>query len=180
MPARVGRRIPELTLVRHDGVPVPPADPGAWTVLHCFPGAFVPGVQGLPPYWADIPGAPGCTLESSSYARRAADFAAAGAPILGASTQRPDQLAAFAAHAELPFPLLCDADERLARRCCPLSEPPAPTGSSGPHCCSNPPRRCAQRPRTSPGESGCSSSPARRPGRLRCEESSIFFWLRAS
>ncbi|MFU8852210.1 winged helix-turn-helix transcriptional regulator [Micromonospora sp. SL1-18] len=112
--ALVGRRLPELTLVRHDGVPVPPSDPGAWTVLYCFPGAFVPGVHGLPPYWADIPGAPGCTLESSTYAARAADFAAAGARIHGVSTQRPDQLAAFAAHAELPFPLLSDADGRLA------------------------------------------------------------------
>ncbi|MEV6493770.1 helix-turn-helix domain-containing protein, partial [Actinoplanes sp. NPDC051633] len=64
--ALVGRRLPELTLVRHDGVPVPPAEPDAWTVLYCFPGAFMPEVQGLPPYWADIPGAPGCTLESST------------------------------------------------------------------------------------------------------------------
>ena len=110
----VGRRLPELSLVRHDGVPVPPAHRDAWTVLYCFPGAFVPGVQGLPPFWADIPGAAGCTLESSTYATRAADFAAAGARIHGVSTQRPDQLAAFAAHAELPFPLLSDADGRLA------------------------------------------------------------------
>lgn len=112
--ALVGRRLPELTLVRHDGVPVPPAGPDAWTVLYCFPGAFVPGAQGLPPYWADIPGAPGCTLESGTYAARADDFAAAGARIHGVSTQHPDQLAAFAAQAELPFPLLSDADGRLA------------------------------------------------------------------
>lgn len=109
----VGRRLPDLTLVRHDGVPVPPGDPDAWTVLYCFPGAFVPDVQGLPPYWTDIPGAAGCTLESRTYAARAADFAAAGARIHGVSTQRPDQLAAFVAHAELPFPLLSDADGRL-------------------------------------------------------------------
>ncbi|WP_433796855.1 winged helix-turn-helix transcriptional regulator [Actinoplanes sp. CA-252034] len=111
--ALVGRRIPELTLPRHDGVPVPPAAVGAWTVLYCFPGAFVPGAQGLPPQWSDIPGAPGCTLESATYAARAADFTAAGAHIQGVSTQRPDQLAAFAAHAGLPFPLLSDTDGRL-------------------------------------------------------------------
>ncbi|WP_203717739.1 winged helix-turn-helix transcriptional regulator [Asanoa siamensis] len=112
--ALIGRRLPDLTLARHDGAPVPPADPDAWTVLYCFPGAFVPGVQGLPPYWGDIPGAAGCTLESHTYAARAADFTAAGARIHGVSTQRPDQLAAFAAHAELPFPLLSDAEGRLA------------------------------------------------------------------
>ncbi|MBF9131106.1 winged helix-turn-helix transcriptional regulator [Plantactinospora sp. S1510] len=114
MHALVGRRLPELTLVHHDGTPVPPAAPDAWTVLYCFPGAFVPGVQGYPPSWGDIPGAHGCTLESNTYAARAADFTAAGALIHGVSTQRPDQLAAFAAHAELPFPLLSDADGRLA------------------------------------------------------------------
>ncbi|HWS35024.1 MAG TPA: winged helix-turn-helix transcriptional regulator [Actinoplanes sp.] len=111
--ALTGRRLPGLTLTRHDGVPVPPAAPDSWTVLYCFPGAFVPGTQGLPPNWSDIPGAPGCTLESSTYAARTADFTAAGATIHGVSTQRPDQLAAFAAHAGLPFPLLSDTDGRL-------------------------------------------------------------------
>ncbi|KAB1909734.1 winged helix-turn-helix transcriptional regulator [Micromonospora tulbaghiae] len=112
--ALVGRRLPELTLVRHDGVPVPPTTPDAWTVLYCFPGAFAPGTPDPPPHWADIPGALGCTLESTTYAARATDFAAAGARIRGVSTQPPDQLAAFAAYAGLPFPLLSDADGRLA------------------------------------------------------------------
>lgn len=111
--ALIGRRLPDLTLPRHDGVPVSPAAPGAWTVLYGFPGAFVPGSQGLPPQWSDIPGAPGCTLETMTYGARAADFTAAGARIHGVSTQRPDQLAAFAAHAALPFPLLSDTDGRL-------------------------------------------------------------------
>ncbi|MEU4163124.1 winged helix-turn-helix transcriptional regulator [Actinoplanes sp. NPDC026670] len=111
--ALVGRRLPALTLARHDGVTVPPAVTDSWTVLYCFPGAFVPGSQGLPPSWSDIPGAPGCTLESMTYARHAPDFTAAGAQVHGVSTQRPDQLAAFAAHARLPFPLLSDTDGRL-------------------------------------------------------------------
>lgn len=97
----VGRRIPAVRLE-------------AWTVLYFFPGAFPPDVPGYPPGWGDIPGATGCTLESLTYAARAADFAAAGVQIRGVSTQRPDQLAAFAAHAALPFPLLSDQDVRLA------------------------------------------------------------------
>ncbi|GAA3338890.1 hypothetical protein GCM10020358_20610 [Amorphoplanes nipponensis] len=97
----VGRRIPDLRLE-------------TWTVLYFFPGAFAPDTPGYPPGWADIPGAAGCTLESMTYAARAADFAAAGAQIRGVSTQRPDQLEAFAAHAGLPFPLLSDQDGRLA------------------------------------------------------------------
>lgn len=84
------------------------------TVLYFFPGAFAPGTQGHPPGWADIPGAGGCTLESATYAARAGDFAAQGVRITGVSTQRPDQLDAFAAYAKLPFPLVSDQDGKLA------------------------------------------------------------------
>ncbi|MEV4707835.1 winged helix-turn-helix transcriptional regulator [Actinoplanes sp. NPDC049316] len=84
------------------------------TVLYFFPGAYAPGAQGYPPGWADIPGAAGCTLESTTYAARAGEFAAHGVRITGVSTQRPDQLEAFAEHAQLPFPLLSDQDGRLA------------------------------------------------------------------
>ncbi|MEU4693667.1 winged helix-turn-helix transcriptional regulator [Actinoplanes sp. NPDC023714] len=87
---------------------------GAWTVLYCFPGAWAPAAQGYPPHWTEIPGAAGCTLESTTYAARHDDFAAAGVQVRGVSTQRPDQLAAFAEHARLPFPLLSDQDQKLA------------------------------------------------------------------
>lgn len=110
----VGRRLPPLELTRHDGAVESPAVPGRWTVLYLFPGAFAPGAPGLPPAWADIPGAVGCTLESRTYADRHASLRAAGAEVRGVSTQRPDQLAAFAAHARLPYPLLADEDAWLA------------------------------------------------------------------
>jgi len=110
----VGRRLPEVTLDRHDGLPDTPSVPGAWTVLYFFPGAFAPGAPDYPPYWSDIPGAGGCTLESMTYAARVADFAAAGARVRGVSTQRPDQLAAFAASTNLPFSLLSDQDSKLS------------------------------------------------------------------
>ena len=110
----VGRRLPDVTLDRHDGLPDTPAVAGAWTVLYFFPGAFAPGAPDYPPYWSDIPGAGGCTLESMAYASRAGDFAAAGAQVRGVSTQRPDQLAAFASYAALPFPLLSDQDSKLS------------------------------------------------------------------
>jgi DNA-binding HxlR family transcriptional regulator/peroxiredoxin len=113
--ALAGRRLPEVTLPRQDGAPVEPAGLGGWTVLFCFPGAFAPASQGhLPPLWGDIPGAPGCTLETTTYGARAELFTAAGARIRGVSTQRPDQLSAFAEHAALPYELLSDADGRLA------------------------------------------------------------------
>ncbi|RZU75358.1 HxlR family transcriptional regulator [Micromonospora kangleipakensis] len=110
----VGRRLPALALPRHDAGEEAPAVPGRWTVLYLFPGAFAPGAQGLPPGWEDIPGAIGCTLESRTYADRHDLFRAADAEVRGVSTQRPDQLRAFAEHARLPFPLLSDQDGRLA------------------------------------------------------------------
>ncbi|WP_446220423.1 winged helix-turn-helix transcriptional regulator [Micromonospora sp. IBHARD004] len=110
----VGRRLPALTLPRHDAGEEAPAVPGRWTVLYLFPGAFAPGAQGLPRGWEDIPGAIGCTLESRTYADRHDLFRAAGAELRGVSTQRPDQLRAFAEHARLPYPLLSDQDGRLA------------------------------------------------------------------
>ncbi|MGS2615729.1 winged helix-turn-helix transcriptional regulator [Micromonospora sp. LZ34] len=110
----VGRRLPEVVLPGPDGRPVAPTDGRRWSVLYFFPGAFAPGARELPPGWGEIPGATGCTLESTTYAARDADFRAAGARIVGVSTQRPDQLADFVAYADLPFPLLSDQDGRLA------------------------------------------------------------------
>ena len=103
------RRVHGLTGHRIPGFTVE-----APTVLYFFPGAYAPGAQGYPPGWADIPGAAGCTLESATYAARAPEFAAHGVRITGVSTQRPDQLEAFAEHARLPFPLLSDQDGKLA------------------------------------------------------------------
>jgi len=111
----VGRELPGAVLRDHQHAEVPPTAPGgAWTVLYFFPGAFAPGTQGYPPGWGDIPGAGGCTLESLTYASRHGDFAALGVALRGVSTQRPDELAAFAAHARLPYPLLSDQDMKLA------------------------------------------------------------------
>ncbi|SCF12625.1 transcriptional regulator, HxlR family [Micromonospora coriariae] len=110
----IGRRLPDVVLPGPDGQPVALTDGDAWSVLYLFPGAYAPGTQGYPPGWADIPGARGCTLESTTYADRYADFQASGARVWGISTQRPDQLGDFAAYARLPFPLLSDQDGRLA------------------------------------------------------------------
>jgi peroxiredoxin len=79
-------------------------------LLYAFPGAFVPIGNPLPPDWADIPGAAGCTLESTTYRDRYSEFAQAGVAVRGLSTQRPDQLNAFVQHVNLPFPLMSDED----------------------------------------------------------------------
>ena len=112
--ALVGAQVPDLRLTAMDGTDRDPLASDSCTVLYCFPGAFAPQSHGYPRDWGDIPGAAGCTLESFTYRDRAAAFTEAGAVVRGVSTQRPDQLEAFAEHARLPFPLLSDQDSRLA------------------------------------------------------------------
>lgn len=113
--ALVGSRVPDLLLTDGSGAPVDPVDADApWTVLFCFPGAYAPDSGGYPPAWSEIPGTSGCTLEARTYAARYDALTAAGARVHGVSTQRPDQLAAFAAHEALPYAMLSDQDDRLA------------------------------------------------------------------
>ena len=107
-----GSPMPALTLPAHDGSSVRVVGEG-WRVLYFFPGAFVPDVHGYPPRWDEIPGAAGCTLESTTYAARHPAFTELGCGVYGVSTQRPDQQAAFAEFADLPFLLLSDEDTRL-------------------------------------------------------------------
>ncbi|WP_037852545.1 winged helix-turn-helix transcriptional regulator [Streptomyces sp. NRRL S-340] len=113
--ALVGRTLPPLELAGPGGVPADPVSADhTWTVLYCFPGAYAPGGHDYPPGWDRIPGTLGCTLESCTYRDRMAEFARRDARVHGVSTQRPDQLAAFAEHERIAFPLLSDADLQLA------------------------------------------------------------------
>jgi DNA-binding HxlR family transcriptional regulator/peroxiredoxin len=112
--ALVGRKIPSLQLVSDADVQTDPVAPTPWSVIFCFPGAFPPNTDGYPPGWADIPGTTGCTLESLTYRERSPEFVSRGASVSGVSTQRPDQLAAFSRHADLPFALLSDEELELA------------------------------------------------------------------
>ena len=109
----VGHRIPPLELTDHRAGRSDPVGAAEWTVLYCFPGAWAPHAPGHPPGWEAIPGAPGCTLESSTFRDLLPDFADRDALVHGVSTQRPDQLGDFAAHHRIPFPLLSDQDVRL-------------------------------------------------------------------
>ncbi|MEV6649574.1 winged helix-turn-helix transcriptional regulator [Streptomyces sp. NPDC051219] len=107
-----GTRVPDLRLLDHRGEVRDPVSVSPYTVLYCFPGAYAHG-ESYPPGWAEIPGAAGCTLESSTYRDRSAEFTAAGATVHGVSTQRPDEQRAFADKERLRFPLLSDAELAL-------------------------------------------------------------------
>ncbi|MBA2948343.1 winged helix-turn-helix transcriptional regulator [Streptomyces himalayensis] len=107
-----GTRLPELQLIDDQGELLDPVADTPYTVLYCFPGAYARS-DAYPPGWSEIPGAPGCTLESCTYRDRLAEFTAAGATVHGVSTQRPDEQRAFAEAERLHFRLLSDADLTL-------------------------------------------------------------------
>jgi DNA-binding HxlR family transcriptional regulator/peroxiredoxin len=110
----VGARVPDMRLPAARGRHRDPVSRRPWTVVYCFPGAYAPGTMRYPPGWSNIPGASGCTVESSTFRDHVDDFAERGVEIHGVSTQRPDHLRAFADHSRIPFALLSDADLMLA------------------------------------------------------------------
>jgi DNA-binding HxlR family transcriptional regulator/peroxiredoxin len=95
----VGTHVPPL---RDD-----PVTDAAYTVVYCYPGTALPAIDA-------VPGGPGCTLESCTYRDRLGEFARLGARVVGVSTQRPEEQAAFAGANGIQFPLVSDADLELA------------------------------------------------------------------
>lgn len=110
----VGSSVPALRLPAAGGGLRDPLAAPRWTVLYCFPGAYAPGHGSHPEGWGDIPGARGCTVESCAFRDALPRFHEQRAEVVGVSTQRSDELAAFARHHRIPFPLLSDANVELA------------------------------------------------------------------
>ena len=78
-----------------------------------YPRTGLPG--GLSPDgWDAIPGARGCTPQSCAFRDHAADLAAAGAHVVGISSQTPAEQSEFAAREHIPYPLLADPGLELA------------------------------------------------------------------
>jgi peroxiredoxin len=82
-------------------------------VLYIYPRTGAPGVP-LPDGWDYIPGVRGCTLQSCAYRDSLVEFERLGARVAGLSAQSPAEQKEFATREKIPFPLLSDADLRLA------------------------------------------------------------------
>ena len=82
-------------------------------IIYAYPLTARPALD-PPEGWDQIPGARGCTPESCGFRDHAAELAAAGASVAGLSTQDTDYQREAVERLRLPFPLLSDADGKLA------------------------------------------------------------------
>ena len=96
-----GDPAPDFTLPDQDGEAVTLSDlRGRPVVLYFYPKADTPG----------------CTAQACGVRDHAADYAAAGAVVLGISRDPVERLKAFADKHDLDFRLLSDADHAVAER----------------------------------------------------------------
>ena len=111
----LGRRVPALTLPATSGDALDLSALTGRTIVYAYPRTGRPGEAPLVEDWDKIPGARGCTPESCAFRDHHAELRAAGAGVVGLSTQDPDYQREAATRLHLSFPLLSDADLALTR-----------------------------------------------------------------
>ena len=111
----VGAVLPSVPLEAIDGTRVDVAALAGRTVLYAYPRTGVPGEPALDEDWDLIPGARGCTPQACDFRDHHGDLEAAGARVLGLSTQDTAYQREAAGRLHLPFAILSDADLALTR-----------------------------------------------------------------
>jgi peroxiredoxin len=110
-----GRRLQSIALPATSGQPIDLSVLTGRTVVYAYPRTGEPGADPLVAGWDDIPGARGCTPEACAFRDHQAELLAAGARVVGVSTQTPAYQAEAASRLHLNYPLVSDADLRLTR-----------------------------------------------------------------
>ncbi len=108
-----GLSLPPVPLPATDGTEVDLSALTGRTVVYAYPRTGEPGVDPLVADWDAIPGARGCTPESCGFRDHHTELAAAGAAVLGLSTQDTGYQRAAVDRLRLPFALLSDDELRL-------------------------------------------------------------------
>jgi peroxiredoxin len=112
----MGALIPDVQLQATDGRLVSLARLGNFrTIVYAYPRTGRPGEPELTPDWDLIPGARGCTPEACGFRDHHNELKAAGAGVLGLSTQSTADQRELVARLHLPFPILSDEDLVLTR-----------------------------------------------------------------
>jgi len=108
-----GLRLPPVLLPATDGTQVEMSALTGRTVLYLYPMTGTPG-EALPEGWDETPGARGCTPQACAFRDHQRDLYALGARVYGISAQSIAEQREAAERLHLPYPLLSDADFRLA------------------------------------------------------------------
>ena len=97
----VGTQAPDFSVETHDGTALQLSEllKRSTVVLFFYPRDFTPG----------------CTAEACAFRDDYADFAKAGAAVVGVSADSGESHRRFAQHHNLPFPLISDADGTLRK-----------------------------------------------------------------
>jgi len=112
----LGSRAPDIALPTTDGRKISLATYQApRIVVYAYPRTGRPGEAPLVEDWNAIPGARGCTPETSGFRDHHAELVAAGAEVFGMSTQDTAYQRELVTRLRLPFPILSDADLELTR-----------------------------------------------------------------
>ncbi len=110
----IGASLPDIALAATDGTTVNLSNLAGRTVIYVYPMTAQPGVA-LPDDWDQIPGARGCTPQSCSFRDHLSELRELGVDhLFGLSVQGTDWQQEAAERLHLPFPLLSDAEFRLA------------------------------------------------------------------
>lgn len=108
-----GMSLPSIPLMSTDGDSVDLARLTGTTVLFIYPRTGTPDSD-PPPGWDMTPGMRGCTPQACRYRDSHAQFQQHGVRLFGLSSQESSYQQEMATRLHLPFPILSDADFRLA------------------------------------------------------------------
>ena len=108
-----GLSLPRVTLLATDGSELCLATLSGRSVVAVYPWTGRPGLPN-PPGWDDIPGAHGSTPELEGFRDLFGCISKAGTRVFGLSGQTTDYQREMVRRLELPFPILSDADGKLA------------------------------------------------------------------
>ena len=103
----LGMRLPALALSSTLGGQVDVSALSGYVLIYCYPMTGQPGVP-LPPGWDQIPGARGCTPQTTAYRDHYSELEEIGVQVFGLSTQTTDYQLEMAQRLHLPFAVLSD------------------------------------------------------------------------
>ena len=109
----IGRKLPDLALPTTTGANVRLDGLEGTAVVFAYPRTGRPGHLPLVSNWNQIPGARGCTPQTSGFRDHYEAFRTRGVSVFGLSTQTTSYQHEMAERLELPFPVLSDHELRL-------------------------------------------------------------------